>query len=305
MIRSYLFLIITVVIFSANLLVGKAISELPPITITFFRCLIAVMIVLPFARKQLKWHNHVLIEHWKPLLGFALTGVVSFNVLVYLALNYTTAINAGIVEASTPMFALILGYFFLKERLTKKQITGMMVSFIGAVWVLSNGSLEMLMSLQFNTGDLIMLLAVLVWAIYSLLVKQYNHNFPIYSGMAAMLSLGVVILFPMMLIEWYVVGFPFNYIELSHWLGLLFLGVFPSFIALMLWNLAVADIGPSLSSVFLNLLPVFTTIGAILFLDESLLVAHIFGGLLVIMGVLLVNMNLKNIKYFRKRKRVE
>ncbi|GEN46834.1 DMT family transporter [Alkalibacillus haloalkaliphilus] len=301
MVRSYVFLMITVIIFSGNLLVGKAISDLPPITITFFRCLIALLIVIPFAWKQLKWQNHVLFENWKPLLGFALTGIVTFNVLVYLALNYTSAINAGIVEASTPMFAVILGFFILKERLNKRQLFGIGLSFVGAVWVLSNGSINMLLSMQFNPGDLIMLLAILVWAVYSL-VKQHNHKFPIYSSIVAMLSIAVVFLIPMMLVEWYIVGYPFVQTDINHWLGLIYLGIFPSFIALMLWNLAVADIGPSLSSVFLNLLPVFTTIGAVLFLNETLLLAHVLGGLLVIVGVLLVNLNLSNIKFFRKHK---
>ncbi|MDQ0351975.1 drug/metabolite transporter (DMT)-like permease [Alkalibacillus filiformis] len=302
MVRSYVFLTITVIIFSGNLLVGKAINDLPPITITFFRCLIALLIVIPFAWKQLKWQNHVLFENWKPLFGFALTGIVTFNVLVYLALNYTSAINAGIVEASTPMFAIILGFFILKERLSKRQLFGIVLSFVGAVWVLSNGSINTLLSLQFNPGDLIMLLAILVWAVYSLLVKQHNHKFPIYSSIVAMLSIGIVLLLPLMLVEWYFVGYPFVQTDINLWLGLIYLGVFPSFIALMLWNLAVADIGPSLASVFLNLLPVFTTIGAVLFLNETLLLAHVLGGLLVIVGVLLVNLNLNNIKYFRKHK---
>ncbi|WP_188207285.1 DMT family transporter [Alkalibacillus aidingensis] len=304
MVKSYIFLIVTVVIFSGNLLIGKAINDLPPVTITFFRCLIAFSVVLPFAIKQVRWYHDVFRQYWKYLLVFALTGITTFNVLVYLSLNYTTAINAGIVEATTPIFAVILGYFILKERLSKRQLLGMFISFVGAVWVISDGSVEVLMSLQFNTGDMTMLLAVLVWAIYSISVKQHNEKFPVYGSAAFMLGFGVIILLPSMFIEWFVVGLPSALGELSNWLGLFYLGVFPSFIALVLWNQAVTDIGPSLSSVFLNLLPVFTAIGAVLFFGEDLTIEQTLGGLLVILGVLLVNVNFRNIKYFRKREEV-
>ncbi|WP_027964153.1 DMT family transporter [Halalkalibacillus halophilus] len=296
MVRSYIFLILTVIIFSGNLIVGKAINDLPPVTITFFRCLIAFLVVLPFGLKQVNWNRSLYLNNWKALLGLALSGITLFNILIYLALNFTTSINAGIVEAATPVFAIILGYIFLKERLTKKQLIGAAISFFGAVWVLTSGSLHVLFSLGINIGDFFMVLAILVWAIYSLLIKQHNHKFPLYGSVLIILGIGVILLIPTMMIEWMVVGgIPDALFVQSSWFGLLYLGIFPSFIALVFWTKGVNDIGPSLASVFLNFLPIFTTIGAVLFLDESVSVAQLFGGVLVIFGVLLVNVNFRQL----------
>lgn len=283
-------------IFSGNLIVGKAINELPPITIAFFRTLIAFLVVLPFGIKQFRYYYKIWRENFWPLVGIALTGITTFNVLVYLSLNFTTSTNAGIVEATTPAFAMVLSYLILKENLKPKHIIGTVVSFIGALWVLTSGSIERLLQLNFNIGDITMLLAVIIWAFYTLIVKQHNHKFPIFGGTLAMVGLGVVILVPAVLVEWFVLGIPTQITQTSNWSGLLYLGIFPSFIALVLWNQAVSDLGPSLSSVFLNLLPFFTTIGAIIFLNEEVVAAQILGGVLVVVGVIMVNVN------FKKRK---
>ncbi|GEL78122.1 DMT family transporter [Tenuibacillus multivorans] len=301
MIRSYIFLIVTVIIFSGNLLVGKAINELPPITIVFFRTLIAFLVILPFGIKQFRAYHSILRENWKPLVGIALTGITTFNVLVYLSLNFTTSTNAGIVEATTPAFAMILSYFILKESIHMRHIIGTIISFTGALWVLTRGSIDALIQLDFNPGDLTMLLAMIVWSFYTIIVKQHNHKFPVLGGTLVMIGLGSIFTFPAMMIEWLVVGFPEQIVEPSNMTGMLYLGIFPSVIALILWNQAVSDLGPSLSSVFLNLLPVFTTIGAIIFLGEKVVFSQIFGGLLVIIGVILVNVNLKAIKKGAKR----
>jgi len=144
-----------------------------------------------------------------------------------------------------------------------------------------------------------MIVAVIIWSIFSILVKLHNHKYPVLGGLLVMLGFGLVILIPLVIGEWLVLGFPSGLADFNLWLGLIYLGIFPSFIALMLWNKSVSDLGPSLSSVFLNFLPFFTAIGAIVFLDESLVMAQILGGLIVIFGVLLVNIDFK--KWFNRR----
>ncbi len=283
-------------IFSGNLIVGKAINELPPITIAFFRTLIAFLVVLPFGFKQFRYYHKIWRENFWPLIGIALTGITTFNVLVYLSLNFTTSTNAGIVEATTPAFAMVLSFLILKEKLKPRHIIGTVVSFIGALWVLTSGSIERLLELNINIGDLTMLLAMIIWAFYTLIVKQHNHKFPIFGGTLVMVGLGLIVIIPAVVIEWFILGFPSQIVNPGNWSGLLYLGIFPSFIALVLWNQAVSDLGPSLSSVFLNLLPFFTTIGAVIFLNEQVVAAQIVGGILVIVGVIMVNVN------FRKRK---
>jgi drug/metabolite transporter (DMT)-like permease len=283
--KSYLLLLITVIIYSGNLLVGKAISHLSPQTVTFFRFLIAFIVILPFARLELRAKREMFLKNWKPLVGMSFTGIIIFNFLVYLSLNFTTSTNAGIVESTTPIFTIMLGFFALKERLRVIQVLGMILSFIGAFWVITKGSWEIISQLQINIGDFYMLLAVIMWSIYTILVKQHNHKFPAYGSLAIMMAVGLIVLFPFALMDWLSgngVTFTFSTV-----LGLLYLGVFPSIIALMFWNKAVADIGASKASIFLNLLPVFTTVGAVIFLKEKVILAQVFGGLLVITGVLI------------------
>ncbi|MGM8216341.1 DMT family transporter [Bacillaceae bacterium W0354] len=300
MLRSYIFVIIPVIIYAGNLLVGKAINDLPPVTITFFRTIIAFLVVLPFGIKQFREHTDIWKENWKPLFGIGLTGISTFNILVYLSLNFTSSTNAGIVEATTPVFAMFLAFIFLKERLKARQLIGAAISFAGAVWVLTNGALDMLFSLNYNIGDLFMLLAVVVWSIFTLIVNIHNSKFPVYGGLLVMLGFGLTILFPLLFVEWMIVGVPDALADGKMWIGLLYLGIFPSFIALMFWNKSVSQLGSSLASVFLNLLPLFTAIGAVLFLGEKIYISQILGGLLVISGVILVNVDVK--KLFRKTK---
>ncbi|MCP8617899.1 DMT family transporter [Salirhabdus salicampi] len=291
MLKSYLLLVVTVIIFSGNLLVGKAINDLPPFTITFFRCFIAFLVILPIAFNQLRAKEELFRREWKAVVGMSFFGITLFNVLVYSSLNFTTSTNAGIVEATTPIFTIILGVIFLKEQIGKIQLTGMFISLVGAIWVITKGSWTIISQLQFNIGDIIMLLAIISWSIFSILIKQHNSKFPVYGSIAAMLFVSLIILLPFTIIEWYFINpKPF---QLKFMLGLLYLGIFPSVIALLFWNIGVADIGPSRASIFLNLLPVFTTIGAVLFLGEQVILAQLLGGVLVITGVLLSTAKVK------------
>lgn len=282
--NAYILLLITVMIYAGNLLVGKGVNELSPIIVTFYRLLIAFLLILPFGIKQWKKTKLLIQKEWKPLLGMSATGIIIFNILVYLSLNYTSTTNAGIVESTTPIFTILLGFFFLKERLSTIQIAGVLLSLVGAVWVIAEGSLATLKNLHFNIGDIYMLLAVLLWAIYTILVKKYNHAYPVFSSLMIMLGIGVLSLMPFALWNWQKALIPFFRLDL--FLSLLFLGIFPSIIALIFWNKAVEDIGATKAAIFLNLLPVFTTIGAVVFFQEEIILAQILGGLLVISGVL-------------------
>lgn len=285
MLRSYLLLTITVILFSGNILIGKAISDLTPVTITFIRCSIAFLILLPFSLRELKKNRSLWIVEWKPLVGLSLSGVVLFNLFLYGSLQYTSSTNVAVIEATTPVFTVILGILFLKERLNGVQYVGIFLSLVGALWVITKGSWTILSQFQFNLGDILVFIAIFAWAVYSLLIKQHNHKFPLYGSLTILLFLAVVVLFPFALYEWN--SGVLDLIDLKMTLGLLYLGIFPSVLALIFWNKGVAAIGPSRASVFLNLLPVFTILGAVVFLEETVTFVQLIGGVLVIGGVYL------------------
>ena len=120
-------------------------------------------------------------ENWPAVIVMAITGVACFNTLVYIGVYYTTSINASLMNSSTPIIIYILSFIFLKERLSKFQLIGTALSLSGVMFILSKGSLETLLSFSFNKGDLIVLIAVFCWGVYSLLVKQYAGRLPGYS----------------------------------------------------------------------------------------------------------------------------
>lgn len=284
--KSYLLLLLATILFSGNFIVGKlAAVSIPPYTLAFLRVMIALLLLSIIGWKDLMRNRRFLLSQWKPLYGMALTGIVGFPSLVYLSLLYTTTINAAIVESMTPVVAIVLGFILLKERFSLLQLTGVSISILGGIYVVTEGAFSSIFSLQFNVGDLIMLLAVLNWAIYSILVKQYGHRFTVYGSLLTMLMMAAITLFVMSaLLEWRHGGFPVDW-SWTSLLGLLYIGIFPAVVALLAWNKAVSLIGPSKASIFLNLIPFFTALMAVLFLDEALYGEQVLGGILVLAGV--------------------
>jgi drug/metabolite transporter (DMT)-like permease len=289
MLRSYVLLTFTMIFFSGNILIGKMINDISPVTMTFIRSLIACLILLPFTYGEIRKHRELWLKEWKPLLGLSLTGVVLFNLLLYSSLQFTSSTNVAVIETTTPVFAIILAMVFLKERLNVFQYVGVALSLFGAMWVITKGSWEVMSGLQFNRGDILVVFAVMAWAAYSLLVKQHMHKFPSYAGISIMLIIAVIVLLPFAAYDW---NSQISVPDLTNpelLLGLLYLGIFPAVLALIFWNKGVAVIGPSRASIFLNLLPVFTITGAVLFLNEQVTLIQWLGAVLVILGVYLTN----------------
>ncbi|SER57471.1 EamA domain-containing membrane protein RarD [Gracilibacillus ureilyticus] len=286
--KAYFLLILTAVFYAGNLIVGKPVTaEIPPVTLSFFRYFIAAIVILPLGYKE--WRNNKTLwkKEWKAILSLSVTGLVFFNIFVYLALNYTTSINAGIVEASTPIFTLLLALLLFGEKFNRKQILGVFISLFGVFFVITKGSWEVIMGLQFNSGDLIMLLAMVTWAVYSILIQKHVWKFPTYGVLLVMSVVALIVFLPLMLIE--IEGI--KQIEWSGAIigGLFYLGIFPSLIALIAYNKGVQEIGPSRASIFLNLVPVFTMIGAVIFLGEMVTFVQIAGVICVIAGVIVTN----------------
>jgi drug/metabolite transporter (DMT)-like permease len=282
--NPYILLLLTMLIYAGNLLVGKTVTaEMPPFTLAFLRFCVALLFMIPLGMIDIKKNSSIWKKEWKLLIVLSLTGIVFFNALIYFSLVHTTSINAGIIQGLTPIYSVILSYFILKERLTKIQLGGVMLSLIGVFWVITKGSVETIRELSFNIGDLTMCLAMFSWAVYSVFIKQHNKKFPLHGLVLMMMLIGVVFLMPLAMLEW-------KQLQDINWnasviLSLLYVGIFPSVVALLFWNLAVKEIGPSRSSVFINLVPVFTAIGAILLLGESMSLIQVLGGLLVLVGV--------------------
>lgn len=284
--RAYLFLLLTMLFFSGNILVGKAVNELPPFTISFCRVSIAFLVVLPIGLRQALRYRRNIAAQWRPVLAMALTGIAFFNALIYAALRFTSTTNVAILEASIPVVTVLFSALFLHERLNPLQWLGVLLSLGGAVWVITGGAVADLAHRPWNTGDGIMIAAVLIWVGYSLLVKKHIAKLPRYGGLLVMLAIAILALLPAAALETSIFGVP-DLTRPDLALGLFYLGVFPSVLALLLYNRAIEEVGPSRAALFLNLLPVFTMAGAYLFLNEAVSPAQLLGALVVIAGVTL------------------
>ncbi|TVP83851.1 MAG: DMT family transporter [Alkalicoccus sp.] len=277
-------MLFVVMFYAGNILTGKAINDLPPFTIAFFRLLLAFLILLPLAWGSF-WKARSLFWDWRrPFFWMTLSGVTFFNTFIYGSLQFTSASNVAILETLIPVVTIILAALILKEKLGKIQWGGVVLSFFGAVWVVVDGRILDLGSIDWNPGDAIMIGAIACWSVYSLLVKSYMHLFPPLAAIFVMNAVSIMILLPFVAGEWLLLGVPLL-LTGEAVTGIIYLGVFPSVVALLLFNKAVHLLGASMSSIFLNLLPVFTMAGAALWLGEAITFHQVAGALLVMTGV--------------------
>lgn len=282
---AYVACVFVVVFYAGNILVGATLSELPPFTVSFFRVTIAAVLLAPLGWRTAWEQRGVFRRHAGPLLLLAVTGVAFFNTFIYAALHFTSATNVSVLEAVIPVATAVLSAWLLRERLRWVQWAGVLVSLCGAVWVVRAGAGGGLSG--WNFGDLIMVGAILTWALYSIAVRRYLHLFPEYGALLVMSVLAALLLAPFVAAEWLSSGVPPALGQGAVWAGLGYLGLFPAFIALLLYNRAVATLGASQAAVFLNFLPVVTMLGAFVFLGEDITLGQVLGAVLVITGVLL------------------
>ena len=284
-----LLLILATLLWGGNFVIGRAVAgDIPPITLAFLRWCVAFIVFLPIAYSRVKREWHMIKANWPAVIVMAITGVACFNTLVYIGVYYTTSINASLMNSSTPIIIYILSFVFLKERLSKFQLIGTALSLAGVIFILSKGSLETLLSFSFNKGDLIVLIAVFCWGVYSLLVKQYTGRLPGYSTFLVTIALGVMMLLPFTIYELMTTSVEIVWSP-STIGAILYVGIIASIVAFLSWNNGVVALGANKASIHLNFIPLFATIFAVLFLDEDLLLAQLIGGLAVICGVLLAN----------------
>lgn len=285
----HILLVLATLLWGGNFVIGRAVTgEIPPFTLAFLRWCLAFAVFYPIVHKQVKCDWPKFKKHWPIVLVLAFTGVASFNTLVYIGVYHTTSINASLMNSLTPIFIYILSFIFLKIRVSKYQITGTIISLIGVIFILSGGKIENLLNFTFNIGDLIVIVAVICWSVYSLLVKQYSDRLPGFSTFLVCIAVGAIMLFPFAVYEWATLSSPII------WSGktvgaIFFVGILASIVAFLSWNTGVVKIGANRASIFLNFIPVFATVFATIFLGEQLQLAQVIGGLAVIGGVLLTN----------------
>lgn len=284
----YVFLTLAPLFWAGNFVFGKPLTEaLPPFGINLIRWVLALIILVPLTLALEGRFPRPARHLWPGLFAMAITGVLMFNALVYLSLEYTTSTNAALINGTTPILTIILAATIGLDRLTRRRTVGAFLSLIGVGWIVSRGSLETISSLSFNYGDLVMLVAALLWAIYTILVNRVLRTL---SPLATTTLITVLALPFLGVIGGYELATrPIGPISPVVVIGLLYVGAMASVVAFLSWSIGVRGIGAARSSIFLNLTPVFTAVIAVLALGERIGPAQLVGGLLVICGVTLAS----------------
>lgn len=276
--RAYLLVNLATLIWSSNITLGRALrADIGPLTLTFLRIAIAAVVLLIVLRHELK---PGFFRGWPLLLGMGITGIAGFPVLLYLSVHYTTAVNAGLITAITPLVTLLIAALWLGDRFGSRQVVGMTLSLLGVTLIVGVGAV----TLGFNLGDILSIVDSLVWALYSVLTRLAMRNRRTLSATGAAFTLSIPLLLPFAVVE-SMTQPPLWTASLA--LIVLYIGVFPGALALLCWNGGIAQLGPGGAMAFYNTIPLYTTLLAVLFLGEPLRWTHLVGGALVVGGGLL------------------
>jgi drug/metabolite transporter (DMT)-like permease len=286
---AYLLLILTVLFWSGNFVLGRFVhSEIPPIALAFWRWTIAGLILMPFVARSLIEKRRLILAHWKMLILLAILSVTNFNTFIYLALHSTTAVNVLLINSITPVFIVCLAWLIFRDRVTPLQAAGVMVSLAGMLWIISRGSPTVLLSITFSKGDLWTLLAALSWACYTILLRKRPAGLAPAPFLAVLIVIGIIFLLPVYLWE---IGTGTVARPTPLTMGsVLYVAIFPSILSYLFWNRGVAMVGANISGIFMHLMPVFGIIMAGVFLNERLMVYHYPGILLIVSGIFLTTL---------------
>ena len=289
-VSPYILLALTSFFWSLNFIIGKILSDLSPAaTINFFRWLLPFLILLPFSWKEIRANQTLFISRWPLILFLGATGYAMNSIALYEAVRFTTTINAAFINAFNPVLIAVAGYVLYEERITRVQLLGFALSLTGVLCIVFKGSLGQVFSLRINLGDLLMLGSIGTFSIHTVLYKKKAPGFPERSVFTLMMLGGLVATLPLAFLEnrgthgsW------INQVRTVHIVGMLCLNIFPSLLAYQFWNSALKKVSANQVAIFLSLIPIYTTVISILFLDESLRRYQILGGFLILAGVLLV-----------------
>jgi drug/metabolite transporter (DMT)-like permease len=297
--HPYLLLTLTALFWSGNMVLGRGIrADVPPIALAFWRWVIALALIAPLALPHLKEQWPLLKKGWKPVLLLGILGVGCYNTFAYVALQYTAATNAVLLNSFIPIVTIALSWLFLGKRLKPIEAVGVAISFLGATTIIARGDLAVLLGLSLNLGDVWMLGAVLTWAIYTVGLQWRPAGVHPMLMLGALTLVGVLTLAPIYAHELGAFGGPARHINL-HWgslAGIAYVGVLPSFVGYIFYNRGVAEVGANKASLFIHLMPVFGTLLSALFLGELPHLYHFVGIGLIFSGIYLTMARLPRLK---------
>jgi drug/metabolite transporter (DMT)-like permease len=280
----YFLLILTTLFWSGNFVLSRGMhAEIPPFSLSFWRWAVALFILSFFGIRHLLAQRQLALKHIKFIAIQGLLGVTGFNSLIYLAVQTTTAINAVLVNSCIPVLIAVFSWVLYREKMTPRQCFGVVVSLCGVLLIIAQGKMANLLAMNFNRGDLLVFAAALMWALYSANLKKYPQGLHPFAYLSAIVIVGLAGILPFYLIE--IFNGQTMALTLSSIITILYIAIFASVLAFIFWNRGVRIVGANKAGPFIHLMPVFSTILAVLFLDETLHQYHLFGIALTFCGI--------------------
>ncbi len=290
---AYIFLILATLFWSGNFIVGKAASlfEIPPFTLNFYRWTFAWLILAPFTLKEIILKKDYILKNIKLILILGITSITIFNSIVYYSLNFTQVISGVLMISTIPVMIIFFSWIFKIEKTNIYQILGVFFSLLGVSVIVTKADIDILINLNFNKGDLWMVVAMFSWAMYSALLRKKKFELSQTSLLEVIISAGLILLLPAYLIEM-ALGFKLH-INLPFILTLSYVVFFPGLASFICWIKGIAIIGSNRSGIFLHLMPIFSTVLAIVIFNEQFMYYHLFGSMFIIGGIFLSSMRKK------------
>jgi drug/metabolite transporter (DMT)-like permease len=283
--RPYFLLTLAVLFWSGNFILGRAFhGVIPPVALAFWRWLGAALLITWPSLPHLRKDSRSLFRHWPVILLLATVGIAAFNTLAYSGLQYTEALNAFLIQSLMPVMIVLLSFLIFRERVTKLQVVGILVSLGGAITIIARGDVATLLALSFNRGDLLVSAAIACYAGYSVMLRKRPHVHPL-AFLTVIFWLGTLILLPLYL--WESLTVRLLEIRPATLLVLGYVMVFPSIVSYLCYNRGVELVGANRAGLFIHLMPVFGSLMAMLFLGERFYWYHGLGILLIGVGIYL------------------
>ena len=291
---AYVFLFLTVTFWAGNFVVGKfaSIYEVPPFSLNFYRWFFAWVILAPFTLPEIIKKKDYIINNFKLFIVLGVTSITIFNSIVYYSLNFTQVISGVLMISTIPVMIMFFSSIFKIEKTNIFQIIGVILSFLGVIIIITKANFEILKNLNFNKGDVTMVVAMFSWALYSTLLKRQTYEISQLSLLQVVMSFGLVFLIPIYFIE-YQLGFRIT-LDKPFYLILSYVVLLPGLASFILWIKGISMIGANRSGVFLHLMPILSAIMAMIIFNEKFMFYHMLGACFIITGILLSNKKVRN-----------
>ena len=291
---AYVFLFLTVTFWAGNFVVGKfaSIYEVPPFSLNFYRWFFAWLILAPFTLPEIIKKKDYIINNFKLFIVLGVTSITIFNSIVYYSLNFTQVISGVLMISTIPVMIMFFSSIFKIEKTNIFQIIGVILSFLGVIIIITKANFEILKNLNFNKGDITMVVAMFSWALYSTLLKRQTYEISQLSLLQVVMSFGLVFLIPIYFIE-YQLGFRIT-LDKPFYLILSYVVLLPGLASFILWIKGISMIGANRSGVFLHLMPILSAIMAMIIFNEKFMFYHMLGACFIITGILLSNKKVRN-----------